>query len=304
MRIILLGANNIVAKNLKKKLFKKNIDLFEFGRNTSINFRSNFKSFKIDLLKRIPFISNFIAINDENIVINFIGETNKNNNLNQINIFCLKKILNQILSKNIKKKIHWIQISSAGVYDRNCKERFINENSSELPSDDYEYSKLTFDNILLAKTKNPNFKVTILRPTSIISKKMKAKYFFQLIKYIKNNIFFFIKDRECVFNFIDIESLSKIIMFSIFKNKKLNNIYIVSNFFYLKELVNYHKKKWSFIPTLPLFFVNFLSKILNTLNIKIIDERKISWLINKKIYSSNKIQKESRVNFKKINELY
>jgi len=291
MKIFLLGSGSYMAQLLKKKIFKKNLKFIEYSRNKYefIGAKTIFNKF--DLHKKIPFFVKYADVNEECIFINFIGDYSLNKNNNFLNYGAIKKILLQIVNKNFKNKIHWIQLSSAGVYNIHIQKKFIEEDSELKPTNTYEKSKLKIDNFIINLSQKKNFTYTILRPTSVVSNRMKSNYFYNLIKLIKKNLFFYIKDKNCIINYCDInfltEALSKII-----QSKKKNNIYVLSNTIYLRDLVKIYSKIPSLVFVLPLFFAKSISSILSLFNIQTLTKSRVFWLTNTKIFSSKKIYKD------------
>ena len=239
-KILILGSSGFVGGEILKYFSNKNIIVSYFVRGSE-KYNSDFNSKKI---------KNLIFKND--IIINCVGENNFKRNLYLSNYIFVKKIVDVI--KLSKKKKFFLHISSAAVYGKyfHKKNSIINIDSVPEPISYYAKTKLKADNYIIDNQCN-SFNFSIIRPSQVIGKQMKAIGFLNLVQFIKLKLFFFIDNLDSIRNYVIIDDLCNIV-FQICKNKKLfkNKIYIVSRYSKLINIVLYIKKKLNlfFYPNL------------------------------------------------------
>ena len=85
---------------------------------------------------------------DSDIIINCIGEYKNSKKMSFLNyqFLCTFFDKNKYLIKD--KEVHWIQLSSIGVYRNSIKDTLVDENSYTQAMNLYETTKLNADNLL------------------------------------------------------------------------------------------------------------------------------------------------------------
>ena len=103
-----------------------------------------------------------------------------------VNELFIKNLFNKHLEYFRNKPIHWIQISSIGIYDNTFKVNNIDEKSKIKFLNYYEETKHKADLsiIKMAELCN-NFSYTIIRPSILYGSKELDKTFLKLIKLLK-----------------------------------------------------------------------------------------------------------------------
>ena len=298
MKIVILGYTGSIGKSILEKLARnKSFEIACVGRDIANKFNKNkrIKYFRWDFNSFEK--SNLLFLKKADVIINCTGKTNDNlNNLKNINVIFIKKLLEYISAFRIK--IRLIHLSSVSVYGQEKKffgqKKIISENTLIDASSTYSKSKIKADLLIEDAVKNKinkNFSFTILRISNVFGKKKSNLYRYVLfsLKYG-----FWIKSsNEIMFNFINEKDVSQAINLVISKLKiSKNKIYILSddckqsdvyknyNKFYKKKIINF---------IFPIKLINFLinyfliPKIL--LNFFLTISSRIS-------YSNKKIKKE------------
>ena len=174
--------------------------------------------------------------------------------------------------KKIINKIHWIQLSSIGVYYNPLFQTNIIDEDSELKFINlYEKTKLKADKLIEDFSNlNPNFTYTIIRPSIFFGSKSLDNTFNKIINFTKKKYFFYINDNKTILPFIHIDDFSSFVKIILENkdNKAKNKIFNLSNNFKLSKLYNFISKKNKKVITLkyiylfiPAFFLQLISRI-------------------------------------------
>ncbi len=165
-KIVVTGASGFIAKNLRKYLSEKNIDLISISRNDFKKFKSESKiiSKDYDEKKLLQLIKNSDAL----IHLVGIGQQSVNSDYNMINTEFTQHIVNLSKKANIKKIVY---LSGLGVSTKTTLGYFI--------------SKYNAENFII----NSGLDYTIFRPSYIVgTDDMFTKYLKRQIKNGEINI--------------------------------------------------------------------------------------------------------------------
>ena len=307
--ICVTGATGIIGEALIDRLIKYdcNINILSRKKISNFIFSKKIKIFQGDLSNPILDLQPFLKNSDY--IINCAAEFQKIDLMHQVNTQSIFRLITAI-NKNFKlkkKKVHLIQLSSCGVYGslnlfNMEKKRNIFEFTKPNPSNYYEKTKLEADEAIVSLSKNYPINYTLLRPSSVISEKMKNNIFLNLNKYIR---FFFIKPRRnTIASYVHIDDVINSIIAIIFNNKSRNKIFNLSLKSEWVEILNIianlnQVKLINFSINYKLLI--FLSLILNFLFKFFYHIPLFGNFVSRTTYSSKKI--EETLNFKFQNPL-
>ena len=225
------GGSGIIGSRLYKNLLESGCVIHILTRNPDkFKKESKVKFFKIDLLNP-----------DKNIVADFIksikflfhlaSELNDESKMMKTNYYGTRILVNSIRNK----KIHFIYISSIGVFDF-VKSKQITENSYKKQLNIYEKTKFLSEQYILKTQKKDNLKFIILRPSIILDLKMKSKIIDYLI--ILTRLGIKIKfSKKIIANFILLDDLVKIISKIFEKEEALCQSYNISSDILLEDFL-------------------------------------------------------------------
>lgn len=296
MNILILGASGKIGKVLSNFLDKdKFFNLTLVGssfENKVIN--SKIRYLKIDLYKESNELLTLYL--DSDIVINCIGEYKNSKRMSFLNYEFLYNFFerNKYLIKH--REIHWIQLSSIGVYRNTINDTLVDENSYTQPINLYEKTKLNADNLLFKIFDDLNlFEFTIIRPSIVFGSKDLDSTFYKLKRILSYRVMNLVNFDNVNLPFIHINDLIKFLYLVITnKNKKnRNQIYNISGNYNLINFINAHLKNkrnkfyhnfFTLRLLIPLFaFFDFFFKLNLILRLKI--------LTSKNFFSNKKIKK-------------
>lgn len=295
MKIIILGYTGLIGNSILSKLaLDASINLICVGRNIK---KKPYKSSRIRYFKwdfDTFTSSNLLFLKKANIIINCIGKIkNKENNLEEINVTYLKKLIEYINNK--KLKLRFIHLSSVSVYGGAKyfigKNKIFSENSLNKIGDLYSRTKLKGD-LLIKNNLNNDFSFTILRISNVFGGNQKTNLFRFLIFSLKFK--FWIRSFDDVmFNFVNLQDVTQAVILVVNNlNKSKNKIYIVSDDCKQYEVYNNYqnlKKKKILKLNIPIsvikFLINFFPLPSKIENLFLVISSRVS-------YNNKKIKKE------------
>ena len=202
------------------------------SRKPYLSSSKKIKSFVGDLSNPILDLQPFVENCDY--LINCAAELNQFELMKSVNVDSINRLLTAINKnfKSKKKKLHWIQLSSCGVYGSSYKlfeneETLVSEDTIANPQNEYEKTKLDADKILISSGKKNIIDFTILRPSNVIGEKIETNIFFKLNRIIKKKLL--LKNSEnSIATYVHLDDLVGAIYTIMCNQKSKNNIYNLS----------------------------------------------------------------------------
>jgi len=202
--------------------------------------------------------------------------------------------------------IHWVQLSSAGVYGNSinnpAKIRKISELSRTHPFGEYEVTKAKADKLLLEAAKSSKFTFSILRPTTIVGLDMPNQSFRGLVESVVKRHFFYIGSLNSVSNYIHIDDVVSALLLCSRSSKATNQIFNLSNDCKLSDIVlslSLSKKMKHKNLIVPEWLIRFMVSITPGLFNFPLTQKRIDVLVSKTYYSNSKIERLLKFSHKK-----
>lgn len=210
----------------------------------------------------------------------------------------LLHVIEKFHSQN-QKDFHWIQLSSCGAYGQISSApstaRYVDENTQDNPSGEYECTKTEADSLIIAFAKKHDwFKYTIIRPTIVFGVGMRSTLILRIAWMIRKRLFFYIGNKNAVANFVHVDDVVSAMVICANQPKAYNQIFIVSNDCKLKDLVD--KVAEALLVPKTRWVINdlFLRKFVDVVGkwIKMpISSAQVDVMMRQTYYSNKKIRK-------------
>lgn len=285
---------------LLKKLLDGGFLVRVLSRKFPITYPENVEIFYGDLTKKkFDFLNLVLGID---IVVNCAGNNTKSSLMNSLNIEATKKLVDSTLKSSVieNKKKHFVQLSSIGVYG-NSNSILIDENSALKPTSAYERSKAYADQIIINALRKSSVTFSILRPSIVVGLDMKNAPFFNLLKAIKNRLFFYVDSKETISNYVHVDDVTNALLECIVNKRARNEIFNISNDCKLSEIVfaispekNFLNYRFCLPKNLVLNIINILSTFINLP----LNKRNINFLTRKTTFPVGKLEKTLNFNLK------
>ena len=194
--------------------------------------------------------------------------------------------------------IHWVQLSSVGVYGKLInhpeKVRKISELSKTHPYGEYEITKAKADKLLLEAAKYGKFTFSILRPTNIVGLDMPNQSFRGLVESILKRRFFYIGSIHSVLNYIHADDVVSALLLCSRSSKAINQTFNLSNDCKLSDIVlslSLYKKMKHKNLIVPEWLIRFIVSITPSFFHFPLTQNRIDVLVSKTYYSNSKIER-------------
>jgi len=238
MIVGITGASGFVGAAVMKRMLSNGHFVRVLSRKPSLYFPKEVEVYYGDLSNNESTLDHFVSGCD--VLIHCAAEIHNTHLMHLVHVVGTKMLLDACTRYAAKdNKIHWIQLSSVGVYgsaNDKSQKMIISEDSTPNPIGVYETTKFESDQ-LIQKCHSSNFSYTILRPSNIIGKEMTNKSFWQLCFVIKKNLYFHIGGPEAISTYIHIDDVTGVILKCIFSPAAINQIFNISSDFPMQDLV-------------------------------------------------------------------
>jgi glycosyltransferase involved in cell wall biosynthesis/nucleoside-diphosphate-sugar epimerase len=302
--ICITGANGLIGRALVNELLKHNCTIKILLRTQPKKFLEKINFYVGDLLQPDLNLQPFLKGCD--FFINCAAEKKNVAKMKSLHIHSFSRLLTAIKQNYLvdKKKIHFIQISSCGVYgsqnfNKIQEKRYIDEDFDPNPVNEYEKTKFQSDELLINFNEKHIISYTILRPSNIICSSVKNSRLTQLKNILKINFFFYFGTKGAIANNVHISDVIKAILTIMNNKKSLNNIYNLSNNNKWHDIINkilYINNYRIYNIRFPYIIVKFPLLIMRFILKKFIHVPLFAALASRTFYSSKKIEKD--LNFK------
>jgi len=255
MKIIIFGATGFIGKKLIENLLRTSADISIVTRNKEVIKEYSDQKVSVfigDMLHKVyPDLTKF------DFIINCAGETRDESLMRPLHLTAVENALAQLTEAD---KVHWIQISSVGVYGSDLTGD-INESNAFSPVGEYEITKAEGELLVKKECLRKNIHYTIIRPSNVFGPGMTSTYLSELIKSIKSNLFFFIGNpKKNIMNYVHVDDVVCLIETCLTHPNAVNQDFIISDSITQLEFIKivsslYHCRR---ILRIPLFFAKII----------------------------------------------
>lgn len=292
------GGSGFVGKKLIQNLLRRGYSVKVLTRKKDRVFPKGVEVVLGDLQSPTSDLRFFLSGSD--ILFNCAGETRSPKSMKKTHIGGTKRIINALSDEFMLsgKKIHWVQLSSIGVYGKALvcpnEKRLVNEQSKINPVNIYETTKAKADKLIIEAAKKKHFTYSILRPSGIVGLEMTNRSFGRLIKSILSYPFFYIGFNETILNYIHVDDVVRALILCSQRQKAHNQIFNLSNDCELSNLVfhvRYGASKSFKIFRIPESIVRLLILFIPSFLRLPLNQRVIDVLVSRTQYKTAKISK-------------
>lgn len=236
------GATGFVGGAIVDQLLQCGHDVRVLTRKNSGLFPKEVQVFEGDLCGSKFNVGDFL--HGCNVLYHCAGQINDVNLMEDLHVRGTLMLIDAVIleAEASAKMIHWIQLSSCGVYgpqdDWDESTRLVTEDTATNPLNEYEISKLESDLLVTRLIKGDNLKYTIIRPSIIFGANMKNSSLRRLITTVKNGIFFYIGRSGSIATYVHVFDVVNAMLLTSLNSKAYNQIYNLSNDCSLESLID------------------------------------------------------------------
>jgi len=232
------------------------------------------------------------------------GEVSNELGMRQLHVNGTQYLLNAVMeeARKRKKTIHWVQLSSVGVYGKPKgkanTQRTVTEQTSVHPKGEYEITKAISDALVIKASASGLITYSILRPSNVFGADMPNQSLKVLGRMVNNKMFFYIGSSGAIATYIHVDDVVKALLLCATSENAKNMVFNVSNDCLLEDMINGMARALSTpVPKLrvPEFFIRFTVKLLSVFTSFPLTNSRIDALVARTHYSNDLI--EEKLNF-------
>jgi nucleoside-diphosphate-sugar epimerase len=301
------GGSGFVGKRLVEQLVREGFLVRVLTHNRKRSFPEGVEIFYTDLTSTTCNLKGFFSECD--VFFHCAGDIQNSMRMHALHVDGIERLLKAFCDEVdlTGHPIHWIQLSSVGVYghliNQPAKVRKISELSRAHPFGEYEVTKTKADKLLLEAAKSSKFTFSILRPSNIVGLDMPNQSFRGLVENIIKRRFFYIGSVHSVLNYIHIDDVVSALLLCSRSSKATNQIFNLSNDCKLSDIVlslSLDKKMKHKNLIVPEWLARFMVSIIPGFFNFPLTQNRIDVLISKTYYSNSKIERLLKFSPKKF----
>jgi nucleoside-diphosphate-sugar epimerase len=292
------GASGFVGKRLVEQLMSEGFLVRVLTHNRKRSFPDEVEIFYTDLTSTTCNLEGFFSGCD--VFFHCAGDIQNPMRMHALHVEGFERLLKAFYEEIYLAghPMHWVQLSSAGVYGKlinhPAKVRKISELSKNQPYGEYEITKAKADKLLLDAAKSNKFIFSILRPTNIVGLDMPNQSFRGLVESIVKRRFFYIGSTHSVSNYIHVDDVVSVLLLCSSSPKATNQIFNLSNDCKLSDIVlslseDTRMKHKNLI--VPEWLIRFVVSIVPSFFNFPLTQNRIDALISRTHYSNSKIER-------------
>jgi nucleoside-diphosphate-sugar epimerase len=292
------GAAGFVGKRLVEQLMREGFLVRVLTRNRRRSFPDGVEIFYTDLTSTTCNLKGFFSGCD--VFFHCAGEVKNPMYMHALHFDGVKRLLKAFSNEMSLNghAMHWVQLSSVGVYGKlinhPARVRKISELSKNHTYGEYEITKANADKLLLEAAKSRKFTFSILRPSNIVGLEMPNQSFRGLVEFIIKRHFFYIGSTHTVLNYIHVDDVVSALLLCARSSKATNQIFNLSNDCKLSDIVlslSLNRKMKHKNLIVPEWLLRFVVSIIPSFFNFPLTQKRIDILISKTNYSNSKIQR-------------
>lgn len=241
LKVSITGASGFIGQRLMLALNQQNHSITVLSRKEDRGFPVGVRVIKGDLRSNDCALDQFL--NGCDVLFHCAGEVREPKIMREVHVGGTQRLIQALNKKaNEKKKpIHWVQLSSVGVYgppqNSANEKRVITENSLTYPKGEYEVTKLESDDLVIRAANSGLITYSIIRPSIVIAVDMPNSSVRSLVDVIKNKQYFNIGFFSSIATYIHVQDVIDLLVRCGDETRAKNQVFNISNDCALEEII-------------------------------------------------------------------
>ena len=299
LQVCITGANGFIGRRLVDELFQQGYSIRVLSRNSDSLFPNGVEVVIGDLtLSGCPLDQFLVGCE---LIFHCAGEVSNVEAMHLLHVNGTLRLLQAVLEESAHsgQKIHWVQLSSVGVYgsthDSDTTHRIVTEESMLSPVGEYEITKTRTDELVIQASESGLMTYSILRPSNVFGEGMTNQSLFKMINIIDRGLFFYIGKLGSSANYIHVDNVVEGLICCGTMPSAKGRVFNLSDYCTLEYFIEIvadelgRKSPWLRIPEKVAYF---LVTVLGWLPKSPLTQSRVKALINRSIYPISSIQKE------------
>lgn len=210
MKVCVTGGRGFIGRRLIEALVQEGHAVVSISRHEITNHAKEVVFHQGDLLNEDCPLDAFVSGCD--VLVNCAGELENTAVMKKLHVEGTRRLLQAAgrESERAGKKIHWVQLSSVGVYGPPVvknRSRVVTEESVPAPVGEYEITKYLSDELVLEAARSGLITCSILRPSNVIGPDMPNKSFAGLVSFVRKKLFFYVGRPGAIATYIHVDDV-------------------------------------------------------------------------------------------------
>ena len=299
MQVCVTGANGFIGRRLVDTLSHQGHSLRVLTRRPDCLFPEGVQVVLGDLTSPDCPLDQFLAGCE--VVFHCAGEIRDAATMQLLHIDGTQRLLQAVLKETAQRgqKIHWVQLSSVGVYGPPLgaanADRVVTEDAPARPVGEYEITKTRSDELVAQASESGLMTYSIVRPANVFGARMTNQSLLNMIVMIDRGLFFYIGKPGASANYIHVDNVVEGLISCGTQPAAVGRIYNLSDHCTLEHFVEVIAAELGrTAPQLriPAPIARLAAKILENLPGFPLTQSRVGALINRSIYPISRIQRE------------
>lgn len=242
-QVCVTGANGFIGRHLVDALSQQGYSIRVLTRRPDCLFPSGVQVVLGDLTTPGCPLDQFLEGCE--IVFHCAGEIRDVAAMQLLHIGGTQRLLQAVLKVSTKteQKIHWVQLSSVGVYGPSFgpakMDHIVTENAQLRPVGEYEITKARADELVMQASDGVKMTYSIVRPSNVFGIGMPNQSLRGLISMVKRGLFFYIGKPGAVATYVHVDDVVAVLLKCAFEPKAAGQTYNLSNDCLQETLIKY-----------------------------------------------------------------
>lgn len=243
MQVCVTGANGFIGRRLVDALSQQGYSIRVLTRRPGCLFPSGVQVVMGDLTSPDCQLDQFLV--GCGVVFHCAGEVRDVATMQLLHVDGTQRLLQAVLkaSTKIGQKIHWVQLSSVGVYGPSFgpakTDHIVTENTQLRPVGEYEITKARADELVVQASDGVKMTYSIVRPSNVFGIGMPNQSLRGLISMVKRGLFFYIGKPGAVATYVHVDDVVAVLLKCAFEPKAAGQTYNLSNDCLQESLIKY-----------------------------------------------------------------
>jgi nucleoside-diphosphate-sugar epimerase len=242
-QICVTGANGFIGRHLVDALSQQGYSIRVLTRRPDCLFPSGVQVVLGDLTT--PGCPLDQLLEGCEIVFHCAGEIRDVAAMQLLHVGGTQRLLQAVLKVSTKtgQKIHWVQLSSVGVYGPSIgpakTDHIVTENTQLGPVGEYEITKARADELVVQASDGVKMTYSIVRPSNVFGIGMPNQSLRGLISMVKRGLFFYIGKPGAVATYVHVDDVVAVLLKCAFEPMAVGQTYNLSNDCLQESLIKY-----------------------------------------------------------------
>ena len=241
MVVGITGATGFIGRRVVARLREKHgLIIRVLSRKIPVSECQACETYRIDLTAPGEAVRKFMEGTD--VIVHCAGELGDPSRMESLHVNGTAALLEAAacLRERRRRPLHWVQLSSVGVYGPPVKPgmaRVIREDAPTNPSGDYEQTKARADELVAEASSKGFITFTTVRPSIVFGSDMRNDSLRQLAKIVRAGLFAYVGKRGAIANYVHVDDVADVLMRAVGDERMHGQIYNLSNDCPLEEMI-------------------------------------------------------------------